>query len=101
MHQNYHGYVVMVNAKACATYSDLRYVPTVELIALDSFYWCSQYHKHSYIGLEGEAGVSHEVVGKGYVNIENSQMVSIGAIFSSKYHTKQLNLWPTHQLVVW
>ena len=28
---------------------------------------------------------NHEVVGKGYVNIENSQMVSIGAIFSSKY----------------
>ena len=23
-HQNYHGYVVMVNAKTCATYGDLR-----------------------------------------------------------------------------
>ena len=34
---------------------------------------------------------SHEVVGKGYVNTENSQMASIGAIFSSTYHT---NPWP-------
>ena len=36
---------------------------------------------------------SHEVVNKGYVNTENSQMASIGVIFSSTYHTKQLNLW--------
>ena len=34
------------------------------------------------------------VAGKGYVNTENSQMVSIGAIFTSTYHTKQLNPWP-------
>ena len=37
---------------------------------------------------------SHKVVGKGYVNTENSQMASIGAIFTSTYHTKQLHLWP-------
>ena len=33
------------------------------------------------------------VVSKGYVNTENSQMASICAIFTSKYHTKQLNPW--------
>ena len=29
--------------------------------------------------------------GKGYVNTENNQMAYIGAIFTSSYHTKQLN----------
>ena len=43
------------------------------------------------IGWEG--GGNHEVAGKGYVNSENSQMASIGAIFTSTYHTKQLNPW--------
>ena len=37
---------------------------------------------------------SHKVVGKGYINTENSQMASIGAIFASTYHTKQLKPWP-------
>ena len=37
---------------------------------------------------------SHEVVGKGYVNTKSSQMVSIGAIFTFIYNTKQLNPWP-------
>ena len=37
---------------------------------------------------------SHEVVGKDYVFTKNSQMASIGAIFISTYHTKQLNPWP-------
>ena len=37
---------------------------------------------------------SHKVAGKGYVNTENSQRVSIGDIFTSTYHTKQLNPWP-------
>ena len=36
---------------------------------------------------------SHEVVGKGYVFTKISQMASIGAIFTSTYHTKQLNPW--------
>ena len=36
---------------------------------------------------------SHEVVVKGYVSSENSQMASIGTIFTSTYHTKQLNPW--------
>ena len=36
---------------------------------------------------------SHEVVGKGYDNTENSQMLSIGTIFTSTYHTKQLTPW--------
>ena len=34
------------------------------------------------------------MVCKVYVNTENSQMASIGAIFISTYHTKQLNPWP-------
>ena len=37
---------------------------------------------------------SHEVVGKGDVFTKTSQMVSIGAIFITTYHTKQLNPWP-------
>ena len=36
---------------------------------------------------------SHEVAGIIYVNIEKSQMASIGAIFTYTYHTKQLNPW--------
>ena len=36
---------------------------------------------------------SHEVAGKGYVNTENSQITSIGAIFSSTHHTKKVNRW--------
>ena len=31
---------------------------------------------------------------KGYINIENNKMASIGAMFNYIYHTKQLNLWP-------
>ena len=31
MHQNYHGYVVMDNAKNCVTYGELRY-PTVQTV---------------------------------------------------------------------
>ena len=34
------------------------------------------------------------VVGKDYINTENSQMASIGVIFSSTYHAKELNPWP-------
>ena len=37
---------------------------------------------------------SHEVAGKGYVFTNTSQMASIGVIFTSTYHTKQLNPWP-------
>ena len=37
---------------------------------------------------------SHEVAGKGYVFTKTSLMASIGAIFTSTYHTKQLNPWP-------
>ena len=39
---------------------------------------------------------SHKVAGKSSVKTENSQMASIGAIFSSTYNTKQLlNPWPS------
>ena len=34
------------------------------------------------------------MVGKGYVFTKTSQMASIGAVFTSTYHTKQLNPWP-------
>ena len=37
---------------------------------------------------------SQEVVRKGYVFTKNSQMTSIGAIFTSTCHTKQINPWP-------
>ena len=47
------------------------------------------------IGWEGGGSVwSHEVAGKGFVFTKNSQMTSIGAIFTSTCHTKQLNPWP-------
>ena len=36
---------------------------------------------------------SHEVAGKGYIFTKTSQMASIGVIFTSTYHTKQLNPW--------
>ena len=42
------------------------------------------------IGVEGGGGGSRKVTGRGYVNTENSQMTSIGVIFSSIYHKKQL-----------
>ena len=37
---------------------------------------------------------SHKVEGKGYVFTKTSQMASIGVIFTSTYHTTQLNPWP-------
>ena len=37
---------------------------------------------------------SHEVAGIGYVFTKTSQMASIGVIFTSTYHKKQLNPWP-------
>ena len=37
---------------------------------------------------------SHKVAGKGYVFTKTSQMASIDVIFTSTYHTKQLNPWP-------
>ena len=37
---------------------------------------------------------SHKVAGKGHVFTKTSQMASIGVIFTSTYHTKQLNPWP-------
>ena len=37
---------------------------------------------------------SHKVVSKGYIFTKSSQMASIGIIFTSTYHTKQLNQWP-------
>ena len=37
---------------------------------------------------------SHEVAGKGYIFTKTSQMASIGVIFTSTYHTMQLNPWP-------
>ena len=37
---------------------------------------------------------SNEVAGKVYVFTKTGQMASIGVIFTSTYHTKQLNSWP-------
>ena len=33
------------------------------------------------------------MAGKGYIFTKNSQMTSIGVIFTSTHHTKQLNPW--------
>ena len=43
---------------------------------------------------------SHEVAGKGYVFTKTSQMASIGVIFTSTYHTKQLNPWPNQPIML-
>ena len=45
----------------------------------------------------GRAG-SHGVVGKGYIFTKTSQTASISAIFTSTYHTKQLNPRPNSSL---
>ena len=37
---------------------------------------------------------SHEVADKSYILTKTSQMASSGVIFTSTYHTKQLNPWP-------
>ena len=63
------------------------YCVAVHWIAIAELLWCSQYHKHSY-----KVG-SHKVAGKVYIYTKNSQMTSIGAIFNSICHTKQLNPW--------
>ena len=62
------------------------YASTVEWIASyiawhfrQFFQWHSQYHKHYY---------------KGGVDTKNGHMVSIGAIFNSTYHMKQLHPSP-------
>ena len=44
------------------------------------------------MGVWGWVG-SHDVAGKAYVFTKASQMASIGAIFTSTYHTKQVNPW--------
>ena len=68
---------------------------------LDSFVTSIANTTSSSIGWEGERWVgsnrvagSHKVVEKGYVNTKTSQTTSCGAIFTSTYHTKQLNAWP-------
>ena len=64
----------------------LAKLPTI----LDSFNT-----SNTLIGWEsGEWAGSHEVVGKGYIFTQNSQMASIGSIFTSTCHTSQLNSWP-------
>ena len=47
-----------------------------------------------HIEVEGGVVGSCREAGKHSVKTENSQMVSIGAIFSSTCHIKQLNSWP-------
>ena len=36
---------------------------------------------------------SHELVDKGFVYTKNIQIASVGAIFTTTYHTKQLSPW--------
>ena len=49
--------------------------------------------------MEEEGGVvrTHEMVDKGYIYTENSQMMSTDANISPTYQTKQLNNGRTHQ----
>ena len=42
----------------------------------------------------GGAGGQPQSGGEGYVFTETIQMASFGTIFTSAYHTKQLNPWP-------
>ena len=76
-------------------------------IILDSFYWHSYYHKHSYMQVWRVRVVeNHEVPSKGYLNTKNRQMASIGTIFSSqkaaKFMTKVISqLCGKLQLAVW
>ena len=52
------------------------------------------------IGWEGEGWAgSYKVVGKGYLFTKTSQTASTGAIFTSTYHTKQLNPWPNSSTI--
>ena len=41
----------------------------------------------------GEWLGSHKVAGEGYIFTKNIKMTFIGAIFTSTWHTKQLNPW--------
>ena len=77
------------------------YPPTIGWIAS----WVFHHFRYFFIGVanisstpegwEGGGWVGgYEVVGKGYVFAKTIQMVSIGAIFTSTYCTKQLNPWP-------
>ena len=62
---------------------------------LDSFFTGVANISSTPAGWEGGGWVgSHEVAGKGYVFTKTNQMASIGVIFTSTYHTKQLNPWP-------
>ena len=57
---------------------------------LSSFLLAQPYYRGGWQGVVG----SHRVAGTGCVRTNNIQMVSIGAICNSTYHTKQLNLQP-------
>ena len=62
---------------------------------LDSFFTGLANTSSTPTGWEGGVWVgSDEVAGKGYVFTKTSQMATIGVIFTSTYHTKQLNPWP-------
>ena len=63
-------------------------------IILESFSLAQPITQALLYGWRVEVVRSHKVAGKGYSKTENSQIVFIGAIFNSTYHTKQLNPWP-------
>ena len=90
--------MLVCNLPRFYSFSQSICTPTVELPKLsaivDSFYWHSQHHKHFYRGGCMVVG-SHKVVVEGYMShTKNSQIAFISAIFTSIYHTKQLNPWP-------
>ena len=86
----------LFNINVCTNYWMDSYV--AELLAI----WGVANTTSTSEGVEGGVVFSNEVVGKSYIHTENSQIASISIIFTSTYHTKQLNPWlysPTSRVV--
>ena len=79
-------YCFILKILVCAIMSGFRKSGHI----LDSFFTGVANTSSTPTGWEG----SHEVAGKSSVFTKTSQMASIGAIFTSTDHTKQLNPWP-------
>ena len=62
-------------------------------LTIEKLLFMALYHYQSYrVEGWGWAG-THKMVGKDYDFTKNNQMTSVGAIFTSTCHTKQLNPW--------
>ena len=56
-HQNYHGYLVMVNAKNCTTYDDLRYSCKFECTSV-KFHYIVQVYVNVYLVNRNQQGIT-------------------------------------------